>query len=51
MFKGCWEEYNVEKEKGKQYRLPYDIKAVEKTIKWGKGGQDGNFGQKNKDLK
>ena len=47
-----WEEYKVEKkEKGKQYHLPYNIKAVGLNIKWGKGGWGGNFGEENQDLK
>ena len=29
----CGEEYNVKKGKGKQYHLPYNIKAVGKNIK------------------
>ena len=41
-----WEEYNVEKrERGKQYQLPYNIEAVEKTIKSGEG--DGIFEEEN----
>ena len=32
---GCGEEYNVKK--GKQYHLPYNIQAVGKNIKWGRG--------------
>ena len=48
---GCGEEYNVEKKrKGKQYHLPYTIKAVGKIIKLGRGeGRDGNFGEENQD--
>ena len=32
-----WEEYNVEKGMWQQYHLPYNIKAVKKNIKWGRG--------------
>ena len=37
-YQGCREEYNVKKGKRKPYHLPYDMKAVWKIIKWGKGG-------------
>ena len=33
----------VKRERGKQYHLPYDSKAVGKTIKWGRGEGNGNF--------
>ena len=39
---GCGEEYNVEKMKGKRHHLPYNIKAVGKNIKWGRGEGEGN---------
>ena len=35
---GCGEKYNVDKfGKGKQYHLSYNIEAVGKNIKWGRG--------------
>ena len=46
-YHGCGEEYNVEKsEKVKQYHLPFNVKAVGKNIKWGRGEVDGNLGEK-----
>ena len=36
-------------ERGKQYNLLYNIDAIGKNIKWGKGEGDGNFGEENKD--
>ena len=39
------------KGKGKQYYLSYDIEAVGKNIKLGKGEGDGNFGGENQDVK
>ena len=35
-YQGCGDEYNAEKGKGKQYHLPYNIKALGKNIKLGK---------------
>ena len=34
------------KGKRKQYHLPYNIKAVGKNFKWGRGEGNGNFGKK-----
>ena len=31
------------KGKRKQYNLPYNIQAIWKNIKWGRGKEDGNF--------
>ena len=42
---------NITWKKGKQYNLPYNIKAAGKNIKWGRAGGDGNFGEENQDLK
>ena len=36
--------------KGNQYQYPYNIEAVRKNIKWGKGEGDRNFGEKNQDF-
>ena len=41
----------LKKGEGKQYHLPYDIKAVCKNIKWGRAEGDRNFVEKNQDLK
>ena len=40
----------LKKGKGKQYHLFYDIEAVGKNIKWGRGGGDDNYCEKNLDL-
>ena len=49
---GFGEEYNVEKmERGSNIYLPYNIEAVGENIKWGRGDEDGNFGEENQDLK
>ena len=47
-----WEiiEHEI-KEKGKEYHIPYNIKAAGKTIKLGRGKRDEYFGEENKDLK
>ena len=37
--------------KGKQYHLFYNIKAVGKKIKWGRGEGEGNFMEENQDFK
>ena len=37
--------YRGKKGKGKQ-NLPYDVNAVGKNIKWGRGEGDGNFVEK-----
>jgi len=34
----------------KQYHLPYNIEAVEKNIKLGRGEWDEKFGEENQDL-
>ena len=46
-------EKNITWKKGKekQYHLPYNIKAVEKNIKWLREEGDGNFGEENRDFK
>ena len=45
-------EYNVEKKgRVKLYHFSYNIKAVGKNIKLGRGEGDGIFGEENKDLK
>ena len=42
-----WGKIQREKKvKRKQYNLPYDIKAVGKNIKGGRGEGDGNLGKK-----
>ena len=41
-YHGCGEEYNMEK-KGKQYHLPYNIRANGRNIKCAKEERDGNF--------
>ena len=41
----------LKSEQGKQQHLPYNIEAVGKHIKWGKGEMDGHFGEENKDFK
>ena len=38
------------KGKGNQYHLSYNIEAIGKNIKWGKG-EDANFGEENQYLK
>ena len=38
----------LEKGKGKQYHLFYDIEAVGKNINWGREEGDGNFGEENR---
>ena len=45
--------YNMKKEKGNQYHLPFNIGAPGKHIKWEKeeGRGDGNFGEENQELK
>ena len=44
-----WEEYKgVE---GMQYHLSYNIEAVGKNIKYGRGERNGNFGEENQALK
>ena len=50
-YHGRGEEYNVDKGKEKAYHLPYNVKAVGKNIKWGRGKGDGNFGEENQDYK
>ena len=48
-YHGYGEECNVEKKgKGKQYLLSYNIKAVGKNIKCGRGEGNRNFGEGNK---
>ena len=42
---------NITWKKGKQHHLPYDIKAVGKNIKCGRGEESVNFGEENKDFK
>ena len=42
-YHGRGEEYNLEKGKEKAYHLPYNVKAVGKNIKWGKGGRGRKF--------
>ena len=39
------------KENWKQYHLPYNIEAVEKNIKWGRGERDGVFEEENQNFK
>ena len=41
----------LEKGKGKQYHLFYDIKTVGKNINWGREEGDGNFEEENQNLK
>ena len=41
---------NITWKKGR-YNLSYDIKAVEKNIKWGRGAGDRNFVEENQDKK
>ena len=36
---------------GKQFHLTYNIEAVRKNIKYGKGEGDGHFVEENQDLK
>ena len=50
-YHGFEEEYNVEKGKVISSSLPFNIDAVGKKIKWGRGEGDGNFGEENKDHK
>ena len=35
----------------KQYHLPYNINAVGKNIKWGRGEGVGNYGEENQKFK
>ena len=46
--KSIGEEYQVVK-RGREYLFPFDIKAVEKNVKWGRGPE--NLGKKIKILK
>ena len=43
-YHGCWEEYIGEiGDRVNQHHLSYDIKAVWKNIKWGRGEGDGKI--------
>ena len=42
---------NITLKNGKQCHLPFNIEAVGKNIKWGRGKEDGNFGEENQDKK
>ena len=41
---------NITWKKGKQYHVPYNIEAVGKNLKFGRGEGDGNFGEENQDF-
>ena len=48
-YHGCVKEYN--KEKRKQYHIFFNIKAVGKNIKGGRGLGNGKFWEENQEIK